>query len=129
MSEHDHPQYLPGDKVSLELEIRYPRMHLRNAGVVFQHEELDRSQLSASGPVEDPDSRRGLPNSKVVSFSFSVPGGAVPGLYRANQLWVETYGGRVYRYEGEEVANIASRIAFEVLEEPDEKPELTLEFR
>jgi hypothetical protein len=33
MSEHGYSRFLPGDKVSLELEIRYPRMHLRNAGI------------------------------------------------------------------------------------------------
>jgi hypothetical protein len=32
-------------------------------------------------------------------------------------------------YEGEEIAEIASRFAFEVLEEPDEKPELDIRFR
>ena len=52
----------------------------------------------------------------------------MPGVYRANQLWVETYE-RVYRYEEEEVAAIANRIAFEVLDEPDEKPDITLSYR
>ena len=123
MSAHGYRQFLPGDAVSLELEIRYPRMHLREAGVTFRHEEHDRWELSASGPVE------GLTNTKVTPLSFSVPGGTMPGLYRANELWVETYGGRVYRYEGEEMAHIASMIAFEVLEEPDEKPEVSLGYR
>ena len=129
MSEHGYRQFLPGDKIRMELEIRYPRMHLREAGVTFRHEEHARSELSASGPVEDPDPRRRLSDSKVASLSFSVPSGALPGLYRVSELWVETYGGRVYRYEGEEVAHITSRIAFEVLEEPDDKPRLTLGFR
>jgi hypothetical protein len=104
-------------------------MHLRNAGVVFHHEERVQSELSASGPVEDPDPSRRLSSSKVASLSFSVPGGTAPGLYRVNRLWVETYGEYVYHYEGEEVAELTSRFAFEVLEDPDEKPELALRFR
>jgi hypothetical protein len=54
----------------------------------------------------------------------------MPGLYRANRLWVETYGKRTYDYdEGEEVAPVANKFALEVLEEPDEKPELRLSSR
>src|SRR5918995_2029641 len=49
------------------------------------------NELSASGPVEDPDPSRRLSSSKVASLSFSVPGGTAPGLYRVNRLWVETY--------------------------------------
>jgi hypothetical protein len=125
MSEHGYRRFLPGDKVSLELEIHSPHMHLHEAGVSFRHEERYQSELSARGPVGDPDPRRrGASNFKVAALSFSVPGGAAPGLYRVNELWVETYGGRVYRYEGEEVAELGSRFDFEVLEEPDEKPEL-----
>jgi hypothetical protein len=130
MSEHGYSGFLPGDIVRLELVIQDPRMHLSEAGVVFRHEERDQSELSASGPVEDLEPRRRTsPPHKVATLAFPVPGEAEPGLYRVNRLWVETYGGRVYHYEGAEVAQIASRIAFEVLEEPDEKPGLSLGFR
>jgi hypothetical protein len=122
MSEHFYRKFMPGDEVKLKIEIRYPRMNLRAAGVVFRHEERDKSELSASGPTE------GEGNSKVAELTLEVPPGAVPGVYRANQLWVETYE-RVYRYEEEEVAAIANRIAFEVLDEPDEKPDITLSYR
>ena len=122
MSEHNYRKFLPGDEVKLKIEIRYPRMNLRAAGVVFRHEERDKSELSASGPTE------GEGDSRVAELTLEVPPGAVTGVYRANPLWVETYE-RVYRYEEEEVAAIANRIAFEVLDEPDEKPDITLSYR
>jgi hypothetical protein len=123
MSEHNYRKFLPGDEVKLKIEIRYPRMNLRAAGVVFRHVvEHAESELSASGPTE------GEGDSMVAELTLEVPPGTVPGVYRANQLWVETYE-RVYRYEEEEVAAIASRIAFEVLDEPDEKPDITLSYR
>jgi len=125
MSEHDYRKFLPGDEVKLKIEIRYPRMHVREAGVVFRHdrhEERDKSALSTRGPT------KGEGNSKVAELTLEVPPGAVPGVYRANELWVETYE-RVYHYEGEEIAAIAARFAFEVLAEPDEKPDISLSYR
>jgi hypothetical protein len=122
MSEHIYRKFMPGDEVKLKIEIRYPRMHLRAAGVVFRHEERDKSALIARGPT------KGEGNSKEAELTLEVPPGVVPGVYRANELWVETYE-RVYRYEGEEIAAIAARFAFEVLAEPDEKPDITLSYR
>jgi hypothetical protein len=43
-------------------------------------------------------------------------------------MWVETYGGRRYDYEGEEVPEHARALAFEVDEEPDAKPQLSLSY-
>jgi len=124
MSEHYHYQYLPGDEIKLNLEIRSPRMYLREAGVVFRHEERDKIELSASGGLTNREGR-----TWVAELTLEVPPGAVPGLYRVNRLWVETHGERVYDYEGDEVAEIADRFAFEVLDEPDEKPDLSLSYR
>lgn len=123
MSERGYRRYLPGDEIPLKLEIQHPRMHLGEAGVAFHHEEHPETELSASGPTEVAG------NSRVVNLRLSVPPGAAPGLYRANRLWVETYGGRVYDYEGDEVAVVGDRIAFEVLDEPDQKPILRLSYR
>lgn len=123
MSERAYRRYLPGDEISLKLEIQHPRMHLGEAGVAFRHEEHPENELSASGPTEVAG------NSRVVNLMLSVPPGTTPGLYRARRLWVETYGGRVYDYEGDEVEGAADRIAFEVLAEPDEKPTLMLTYR
>ena len=124
MNEGGYRQFLPGDEIKLKLEIRYARMHLHEVGVVFRHEEdEEQHQLAAGGPPE----ASGTTN--VAELTLLVPAGAVPGIYRVRQLWLETYGGRVYRYQGEEVAEIASRFALEVIAEPDEKPELGLSYR
>lgn len=123
MSERGYRRYLPGDEIRLKLEIQHPLMHLGEAGVAFRHEEYPQIELDARGPTEVAG------NSRVVNLMLSVPPGATPGLYRAHRLWVETYAGRVYDYEGDEVAGVADRIAFEVLEEPDAKPTLTLSYR
>ena len=72
MSEHNYRKFLPGDEVKLKIEIRYPRMNLRAAGVVFRHEERDKSELSASGPTE------GEGNSKVAELTLEVPPGPCP---------------------------------------------------
>ena len=124
MSEHYHYQYLPGDEIKLNLEFRSPRMYLREAGVVFRNEQHDKSELSASSLTKRDEVR-----TWVAELTLEVPPGAVPGLYKAHRLWVETYGGRLYDYEGDEVADIANRFAFEVLDEPDEKPHLSLRYR
>jgi hypothetical protein len=121
MSEHGYRQFLPGDEIELKLTIKYPRMHLREVGVVFRHEERGAAaELLASST---PEAER---EHSVAQLTVPVPDMAVPGIYRVHRLWVETYGGRIYRYEGEEVAEITSRFAVEVIPEPDEKPELEL---
>jgi hypothetical protein len=70
-------------------------MHVREAGVVFRHVEHDQSELTASGP---PETIGGQTN--VVRLTLPIPAVATPGLYRVNRMWVETYGGRRYDYEG-----------------------------
>jgi hypothetical protein len=124
MSEHYYYQCLPGDEIKLNLEIRSPRMYLREAGMVFRHEERDKIELSASGLTNRDEVR-----TWVAALTLEVPPGGVPGLYRADRLWMKTYGERLYDYEGDEVADIANRFAFEVLDEPDEKPHLSLRYR
>jgi hypothetical protein len=126
VSEHQYRQYLPGDEIKLKLVIRYPRMYLREAGVVFRHEEgLGKSELSARDQTNLDDEGR----TWVAKLTLEVPPGAVPGLYRAHRLWVKTYGERLYEYEGDEVADLANRFAFVVLDEPDEKPHISLDYR
>jgi hypothetical protein len=98
-------------------------MHVRQAGVVFRHVEHEKSELTASGPPEHIEGQ-----SNLVRLTLPIPAGATPGLYRVNRMWVETYGGRRYDYEGEEVPEHASTLAFEVDEEPDAKPQLSLSY-
>ena len=124
MIDHGYLRFLPGDQVRLNLEIiKFARMHVREAGVVFRHVEHDQSELTASGPPETIGGQ-----SNVARLTLPIPAVATPGLYRVNRMWVETYGGRRYDYEGEEVPEHASTLAFEVDEEPDAKPQLSLSY-
>jgi len=123
MGVQDYERFLPGDEVPLRLEIQHPRMRLDEVGVTLAHEERPEIELLVGGQTEPAG------NSRVAKLTLLVPAGAMPGLYRVNRMWVTTYGGRVFNYEGEEVAEFASNFAFEVLDEPDEKPELRLSYR
>jgi hypothetical protein len=124
MRDHGYRRFLPGDEVRLNLEIiKFVRMHVREAGVVFRHVEHDQSELTASGPPETIGGQ-----SNVARLTLPIPAEATPGLFRVNRMWVETYGGRRYDYEGEEVPEHASTLAFEVDEEPDAKPQLSLSY-
>jgi hypothetical protein len=124
MRDHGYRRLLPGEEVRLNLEIiKFARMHVRQAGVVFRHVEHEQSELTASGTPEHIEGQ-----SNLVRLTLPIPAGAMPGLYRVNRMWVETYGGRRYDYEGEEVPEHASTLAFEVDEEPDAKPQLSLSY-
>jgi hypothetical protein len=114
MMDHGYLRYLPGDQVRLNLEIiKFARIHV-------EHEQ---SELTASGPPETIGGQ-----SNLARLTLPIPAVATPGLYRVNRMWVETYGGRRYDYEGEEVPEHASTLAFEVDEEPDAKPQLSLSY-
>jgi hypothetical protein len=124
MRDHGYRRLLPGEELRLNLEIiKFARMHVRQAGVVFRHVEHEKSELTASGPPEHIEGQ-----SNLVRLTLPIPAGVTPGLYRVNRMWVESYGGRRYDYEGEEVAEHASTLAFEVDEEPDAKPQLSLSY-
>ena len=124
MRDHGYRRFLPGEEVRLNLEIiKFARMHVRQAGVVFRHVEHDKSELITSGPPEHIEGQ-----SNLVRLTLPIPAVATPGLYRVNRMWVKTYGGRRYDYKGEEVPEHASTLAFEVDEEPDAKPQLSLSY-
>jgi hypothetical protein len=55
--------------------------------------------------------------SNVARLTLPIPAEATPGPYRVNRMWVETYGGRRYDYEGEEVPEHASTLVFELARE------------
>src|SRR5215204_1388233 len=105
MMDHGYLRYLPGDQVRLNLEIiKFARMHVREAGVVFRHVEHEQSELTASGPPETIGGQ-----SNLARLTLPIPAVATPGLYRVNRMWVETYGERRYDYVGEEVQNTPER--------------------
>jgi hypothetical protein len=127
MVEHGYRQFMPGDEFTVRLDLQRVRAHLRAAGVVFRHEGR-RDSLAAEGtPVDPPDHGGGRTAFKRAVLQVSVEGGATPGIYRVDRAWVETISGRTYEYEGETLEGLRE-FAFEVLEEPDERPELGLSY-
>jgi hypothetical protein len=132
MSEHGYRPFLPGSEVKMRLEIRHPHVLLDGAGVVFRHEEEPTFELASSGVPEATQRpaplSAGMPGEiSLAEVTLQVPARAPRGIYRVNRLWVETYGGRIHRYGGEELGELA-RFAFEVVEEPDAKPDLHLSY-
>ena len=76
MIDHGYRRFLPGEEVRLNLEIiKFARMHVREAGVVFRHVEHDQSELTASGPPEHIEGQ-----SNLVRLTLPIPAGATPGL-------------------------------------------------
>src|SRR5215210_6033094 len=105
MMDHGYLRYLPGDQVRLNLEIiKFARMHVREAGVVFRHVEHEQSELTASGPPETIGGQ-----SNVARLTLPIPAVATPGLYRVNRMWVETYGGAATTTRGKRYQNTPGR--------------------
>jgi hypothetical protein len=134
MSERRYVKFLPGSVIQIVLEIRYTPVRLHNAGVVFGHVEQPGLELHAAGEPDPTGNQADLsPRSgdvggpSVAEMELEIPREAAPGIYKVKRAWAETYGGRVYRYEGEELGTMAER-GFEVVEEPDVKPELSISF-
>ncbi len=48
-----------------------------------------------------------------------------PGIYKAARIWVESFGGTPFQFEGGELYSAAD-IGFEVLAEPDTKPAMDI---
>jgi hypothetical protein len=132
MSERRYEKFWPGSVIRMVLEIRHAPMHLRNAGVVFRHEEQPEFELYAAGEPDPTGSQvslspRGVGEPSVTEMELQIPEGAVSGIYKVKRAWAESYGGHTYRYEGEELGTMA-QLGFEVVEEPDAKPDLRISF-
>jgi hypothetical protein len=132
MSERRYEKFRPGSVIQMVLEIRHTPMHLHNAGVVFHHEEQPEFELYAAGEPDPTGSQvalspRSVGQPSVTEMELEIPEEAVPGIYKVNPAWAETHGGHAYRYEGEELGTMAE-IGFEVVEEPDAKPDLRINF-
>lgn len=132
MSKHGYRQFLPGSEIRMRMEIRHEGARLAEAGVVFCHEEDPTFEMHSYGtptatgfPAVLSGGERG--EVSVTEFHLEVPGRYPSGVYRASRLYVQTFGGRMYRYEGEDLGVIA-HYAFEVIEESGTRPDLTLNF-
>jgi hypothetical protein len=132
MSEHEYRQFLPGSLIRMRMEIRHEGARLAKAGVVFCHVEDPTFELHSYGtptatgyPAVLSGGERG--EVSVTEFYLEVPGRYPSGVYRANRLYVLTFGGRMHRYQGEDLGAIA-QYAFEVIEESGTRPDLTLDF-
>jgi hypothetical protein len=129
--EQDSPTYLPGDMIRMRVEIRHIPIRLHKAGVVFRHEEeTEGSELYAVGvPGASGNRAAHAPTAvggpSVAELTLEVPRRAAPGVYKVDRMWVETFGGRVYRYQRDE---LGGDFGFEIAEEPGEKPDLKISF-
>jgi len=130
MSEQRYEKYWPGTLPVITLEIHHEPGVLPSAvGVVFRHDEQPEIELDAEADVSRARSMAVGRSSQLskVRLELDIPESMVAGRYKVGGVWLETYGGHVYRYEGEELGPMAE-VGFEVAEEPDVKPALRIEF-
>jgi hypothetical protein len=134
MSEQRYPKYWPGTLPAVTLEIHHEPSVLPSAvGVVFRHEQQPQIGLDAEADVPRARSRAVGSSSQLsralskVRLELDIAESMVAGRYKVGGAWLETYGGHVYRYEGEELGATAE-VGFEVVEEPDVKPALRIDF-
>ena len=127
MSERIYRQFLSGDRFTVNLDLQRARAPLVGAGVVFRREGGDEF-VDAVGTAENVrEGHGGRTGSKRIQLVMSIAGATEPGVYRTDRVWVETVGGRLYEWEGEELEGLRE-FAFEVLEEPYERPGLRLSY-
>src|SRR5215212_8852847 len=134
MSEQRYEKYWPGTLPVITLEVQHEPGVLPSAvGVMFRHEEQPEIELNAEADVPRARSRAVGRSSQLseelskVMLELDIPESMVAGRYKVGGAWLETYGGHVYRYEGEEMGPM-TEVGFEVVEEPDVKPALRIEF-
>jgi hypothetical protein len=128
MSERGCRKVLPGSLVRMKLEIRHAPMHLREARVAFRHVGAG-GRLAGRAPIIDELHASGEPrdctplgSSSVgvssVTLALEISEQDVPGVFKLSRVWVKTYGGRTYHYEGE-----ALECPVEAIYPEDEVPE------
>ena len=116
----------PGDTIRISVGIRHT-MHIDSVTVVFAHERQEGVELQLfGGPAPFEEGGRTYTVSEVwrseAEAVATVPANTTPGRYTLSQVLLETYGGRIYRYEAEELREAAGSLGFEVVEEPADRP-------
>ncbi len=123
MSRTHSRMYGPGDTVRMAVGVQHA-MHLDEVVAVFVHEQQDGAELHLVGrPVlyEEQDREALEAWRSEAEMMVIVPPGAVPGVYTLIRLALHTYGGRLFRYDREELGENAA-VSFEVVEEPTDRP-------
>ena len=131
MGEPRLEKYKPGDVINVVLHIQHAPMKLKRATALFLPEGRDRGGMFMSGePSPSADQPHLQSHGRVQSearMSALVTPDFTPGIYRLNRVTVTTYGGRKHGYSEEELGDMAS-LRFEIVEEPDDRPALHVEF-
>lgn len=129
--ERRYEQYMPGDEVRCVVDIQHAPLHLSEVRATFRHEG-DRDALFAQGvPIasnRQPPAALGLGMVSQAELEVGIERGTPTGVYKLSRIQVETFGGRVYQYEGVEDLADAANFGFEVVEEPDQKPGVAIGF-
>jgi hypothetical protein len=120
---HNGRRYEAGDTVKLELVLHH-RANLREVRLVFEHSH-DRSvaPLIARGRPR-PISERGSDGSMKsrLKTEIVIPGTLTPGVYELTRISYETAGRQLGHLEDSEELTDISRMAFEVVGEPQDRP-------
>lgn len=130
MGEARHLKRRHGSKIGVRLQLRHAQEALVDAGAMFVNESRPEGRLEGSGSVRPLDkhvtlSTGGLGWASVADVTVEIPPRTAPGVYALEQAWVETVGGRSYTYCPDELTSVPR---FEVIDEPDEKPDVSISF-
>ncbi len=115
--------YGPGDIVRMGIGIQH-RMHLDEAVAVFVHEEQDGAELHLVGTprlYEEQNPKELEVWRSEAEMTVVIPPGTTVGVYTLVRLALHTYGGKLFRYDREELGENAA-VSFEVVDEPTQRP-------
>jgi hypothetical protein len=124
---HDYRKFSPGDRFRLRLDVKPPAGHIEEAGLAFGTEAAGGRLPVMGGPSDVTREYRtpGQPYDRI-TLDVTVPPGP-PGVWRVARAWIRTVGGHLHDYEGEDLGTLG-RFGFELVEEPTQKPSLSLSY-
>ncbi|MDP9438963.1 MAG: hypothetical protein M3P49_09485, partial [Actinomycetota bacterium] len=130
MGKTHHLKRRQGSRIGVRLQLRHAQEALIEVGAVFTNESRPEALLEGSGSVRPLDkpaplSTGGAGWASVADITVQIPPGTDPGVYNLARAWVETAGGRSYTYYPSDLRSVPS---FEVVEEPDQKPDISITF-
>ena len=124
MSNLPRRRFGPGHTVSIGIGVKHT-MHIDRAIAVFAHEQEDGVWLDLVGSPQLYDREHQAPKEleawrSEAEMVLTIPARPVPGVYTLSHVILETYGGRLFRYDREELG--AAAFSFDVIEEPTARP-------